>query len=274
MHRALFLMFFYSSHTLFAYMYLNGTGIENHLRSIEISESTSGIDRIDCIYVINLDIKPSRWTSSLALFSELGIHINRVNAVNGWELSEAVKQELCGPYPVCRGPRPGGLGCLLSHLSALKDALERDFGCIWICEDDVEFLKDPTILPTFLMKLEEIDPEWDIFYTDLTSRLTTGPILPSFVDPRPDQAIFPLSYYQETFLVSEDMMRIRARHGTYSMIISKKGIKKILEYYSHVYFYGAYDIDIHYIPDLKEYCPTEDIVSNLIYSESYTWNEP
>ena len=267
-----FLIFFFQS--LPAYLYRSETEIVKHLRPIEISEHKSGIDLIDCIYVINLDIKPDRWKYAEHVFNKHGIKINRVNAVNGWLLSESTKKEICGPYPVCRGPRAGGLGCLLSHLSALKDSLQRGYNCIWICEDDVEFIRDPKSIPHLLSKLNNIDPNWDIFYTDLTHKTEMGYILPFFVDPRPDQEIFPLSYYQENFLASDDIMRIRARHGTHSMVFSARGIQKVLEYYSHVYFWGAYDIDIHYIPGLRQYCPVLDIAVNRIGSESNTWHQP
>ena len=66
------------------------------------------------------------------------------------------------------------------------------------------------------------------------------------------------------------MMQIRGRFGTYSMLISKRGIKKILDYFTSRPIWTAIDIDMHYIPTIREYAPRRDIVSNLRISLSDT----
>ena len=69
--------------------------------------------------------------------------------------------------------------------------------------------------------------------------------------------------------ISQNIMKIHARHGTHSMIISKKGIIKLLDYFTHVYLWGPIDNDMHYIHDLKEYSAQyvidEPLVSILVH---------
>jgi len=52
------------------------------------------------------------------------------------------------------------------------------------------------------------------------------------------------------------------RYGAYSMIVSKKGIQKILNYFDKNRFYTPYDIDIHFIPKINEYICNEEIVTH------------
>lgn len=236
--------------------------IWEYLTPIEVEEFNSGLELIDCIYVINLDFRTQKWETTKKACQRYNLGINRVSAVNGWALSKAVHKRLASPYPV-RLPS-GALGCLLSHLSILKDAYERGFSIIWVMEDDIEFLANPKELVNSLYILFNIDPEWDIFYTDTDYRGRNGYTRSLGLDPRPDQKLYPLKYYLTRDYCHKDIMRIRSRYGTHSMIISKNGIRKILEYYSSRSLWSPIDIDIHYIPGIREYSATKDLVTNII----------
>ncbi|NNM43789.1 MAG: glycosyltransferase family 25 protein [Chlamydiae bacterium] len=236
-----------------------------HLTPIEISKQKSGLELVDCIYVINLDERPEKWKRMNALFTERGLKANRVSAINGWNLSTAVQKELTGHYPMHL--LPGEIGCLLSHLSVIKNALDNDFDLIWIMEDDVDFHEDVQQIPQLLKELFEIDPDWDTFYTDIDTKNHTGNYVPSLdVDFRPDQQNLPLQSLTDRFVINKNIMKIGQRFGNYSYLVTRKGMKKIWDYFSHVYLWSAYDIDLHYIPSIREYSTTREIVSIWIDS--------
>ncbi|MBS0628649.1 MAG: glycosyltransferase family 25 protein [Verrucomicrobia bacterium] len=259
MNCVILLSFFYFF-DLYAAIYPYKTSVENYLKRIELTEQKSGIDLIDCIYVINLDERPEKWERMQSLFAMKDLHINRVSGINGWKIPKEIQEDLAGTYPVRLSG--GRLGCILSHLSVLKDAEERGFELIWVCEDDVEFVDDAQLIPKTLAHLNQIDPDWDVFYTDINSKNERGEVVQSVSsDFRPDQQYLPLSYYTSRAIIDQDIMKIGQRFGAYSVIYSRKGIQKILDYFTHVYLWTAWDIDIHYVPSIRQYSSTKDIVS-------------
>jgi GR25 family glycosyltransferase involved in LPS biosynthesis len=256
---------------LTAYLYPHETATAKYLKQITITEPVSGLKPIDCIYVINLDERPEKWTRMQPVLNKLGLKVNRVSAINGWLIPKKSVWELQGPYR--KAITKGHLGCLLSHISILKDAYDRGFQLIWVFEDDVEFLEDINQIPLLLKKLTLLDPSWDVFYTDTDSRNKNGEYVPALaVCHRPDQKIFPLEYYTERIALSKDIMMIRNRYGMYSVLLSRSGIEKVLHYFTHVYIWSPIDIDIHYIPGIREYSPTRDIVIPMKSNISDTAN--
>lgn len=243
--------------------------VKSHLKAIDVIEPTSALPLVDCLYVINLDHRPDRWAWMKSQCEQHRLLPNRVSAVDGWALSEQTKLELTYPYP-CR-LRGGQFGCLLSHLSVLQDALQRHFDVIWVMEDDVEFVEDPRLLTALLTELTLWDPDWDVLFTDSDFRdKNTGYIQSVSSDFPPDLCDKMLSYYTERVKINDTLMQIRSRFGTYSMLISKKGVAKILHYFASHPFWTAIDIEMHYIPGLREYAACQDIVSNLRDSPSDT----
>lgn len=197
-----------------------------------------------------------------ALLKERGIAANRVSAVNGWQLTEETRKELSGPYYVRL--KGGPIGCLLSHFSVYKDAFDRGFNTIWVLEDDVEFTGDVKQIPKLHQKLAEMDPDWDILYTDMDCKDDHGGCF-AFVNEygRPDQNLYPSDYYRFRKDLGNGITQIRGRYGTTSMLISRKGLKKIIDYLSHVYLWTAIDCDLHFIPGIREYAVTQEIATNL-----------
>jgi len=236
------------------------TQIENFLINIELQNSYSGMQNVDCIYVINLEHRFEKWLTTKKGLESYGIYPNRVNAINGWQFSEEVKQSLLGPHPLRL--RGGQIGCILSHISALQDANKKGFEIIWVCEDDIEICENPHQISQYLALLSNLDPQWDILYTDSDSKNSEGMRVPSLVsDFRPDLPHFPPSYYIQRRFVHGDIQRIYQRFGAYSLLISKKGIRKILDHFLNNYLWTAYDIDIHYVPNIRQYCIHRDLVS-------------
>lgn len=248
------------------YLQTETTPTLKYLKSIDVKETNSGVDSIDCVYVINLDARPKRWERMEALLKERGIHANRVSAVNGWELTSEVSKELAGHYPVRL--KNDALGCLLSHFSIYKNAYDRGFKTVWILQDDADFIGEIKEIPVYLKVLSQIDPNWDIFYTDFDFRNDQGGYLLFINDKenekgRPDQEVQDSWYYCIRMLACNGIMRILGRHGTTSMIISRNGLEKLVNYFSHVYIYTAIDHDIHLIPGLRQYVPVKELVTNL-----------
>lgn len=217
---------------------------------------------MNCIYVINLDWKKERWERIKAISTENKIYVNRFSAIDGWQLSRAERKELTGPYPI--RINPGEFGCLLSHLSILKHASEKEYNTILVLEDDIEIPKELDEISFLLDKLHAIDPDWDIFYLDTDPTHPDGVFTNTcmyYLDPRPGQKLQDNNYYRKKVNVDDCFTRIRRRYCTYSMLISKKGIEKILNYFSHLYVWSALDIDIHYIPGIHQYNSTKEIIT-------------
>lgn len=246
----------------------------NYLREVIVSDKSSGMPEIDCIYLINLDQRPDRLKRIHDQFDPYNLSINRVSAVNGWELPEKALLELGGPYGIHMGR--GHFGCMLSHLSILKHALEKGYETIWVLEDDATILKDLSVIPEIVDSLNRLDPAWDVFFTDRDYRSPKGGYIRALAtNARPDQPIHPLSYYTGRTKISRDLERIHNRYATTSMLISKRGIKKLFEYFTHVYIWQPIDIDMHYISELREYVPIRnDIVSNSLRIDSNVSQPP
>ena len=248
-----------------AYYHSFTTPLLTYTKSITLTSPRSNVEGVDCIYVINLDDRPQKWARVKSLFDKRWLGVNRVSGINGRKLSTDTKKVLLGPYfPGINGGLGGGhIGCFLSHLSIMKDAYERGFDVVWVMEDDVEFLDDVDEVPRLLAELSKLDPCWDIFYTDTDSKDPQGNHIQSLMlAPRPDQPLSPLEWYLKRELLSPDIMKIGQRFGMYSVLISKRGLKKLIDYFSHVYLWSPIDIDIHYIPGIRQYSSTSDIVSH------------
>ena len=113
------------------------------------------------IFVINLDRDVERMTSLAGSLKSLGLDYVRVPAVLGKEVPGWEQLVDSGPYADRNRnvmPRPGEVGCYLSHLKAMEEFLRTDAPWCVILEDDVEVL--PTCLPV-LAALGEKD-DWDL----------------------------------------------------------------------------------------------------------------
>lgn len=228
--------------------------LQEYLVDIELKELYSGMELIDCIYVINLDERINRWNKLRNIWEKKGFFVNRVNAVNGWNISKDSIKALSAPHNAMLG---GVLGCFLSHISVLKNAYENQFEIIWVLEDDAEFVGDPQKIPELIKALSKLDPQWDILYTDVRNfGITTGGF-----------GVLPVS--NKDYL-NKDFMRVGKRFGTYSILISKSGIQKLLYYFISNPLCDAIDVIIHWIPNIRKYAVRRNIVSYIRGTESTT----
>ncbi len=215
------------------------------LSPIEIVEENSGLEEIDCIYAINLKERPERWNLLQEQFSEQKLRVNRVEAINGWKIPVEQRNKLVDPRlnPSRDLMLTGGeIGCSLSHLSIYQDALERGFQVIWVCEDDIRFNGKVEGVSSLVEELFWLDPDWDLLYTEYTM---FGATIQRY---RPEQKPYEILNQP----VSDTLVRTHGRFGTHSMILSRKGLEKIMAYFCNRYFWAAIDVDLHYM-GLKEY---------------------
>lgn len=256
------------------------------------------IDEIDQIYMINLDERPEKFAQASAALQVYGISPYRFSAVNGWKLPASVLNQIGVKYTsgmttekfmgsiykeidgqmyqsneliekegvnyFSLGMSRGAIGCVMSHLSILQDAYDEGYNTIWIIEDDIEIIEDPWQIPDLIRKLDDLEPDWDILFTDTDTKDPTGHhVACRAIAARPNFNIQPMSSFLEKFYpLSNEFSRIGMRYGTYSMIVRRSGMKKILDYFNTYHIFLPYDMDYWLIPDLKLCCCNKDIVSH------------
>lgn len=229
----------------------------------------SGMEGVDCFYMINLANRKERWKRIETLCKKHNLSPSRVNAINGTLLSVKTIRKLFGNYRIKM--RRGAIGCLLSHVSAFLDSSQRRFNCVWICEDDIEFLENPHQMSGLLNQLTTFDPDWDILYTDPDMPYTIE-VPESFELPfynynlhytfRPDEARLSKESYLSRHKIDENFTLLGQRFGMYSYFVSKKGIQKLLNYFLHVYLWSPIDADIHHIPGIRQYVLNKQVISH------------
>jgi hypothetical protein len=269
----------------------------SYLKTIRDKTPIMSLPHIDYVYMINLDQRPEKFSASLDQLRPFGIVPYRFSAINGWDLPVQVLDELgvrlnAPVYPsvtmgkvyreidgieykniefitdpnttyFCTGITRGAIGCLLSHLSVLQDAYESGYQTIWVMEDDIQVQQLPCLLPSLIEELDQIDPDWDILFTDPDLKGPQGTPIPCrALAIRPDITMYPLSYYLEKFQpINTRLSKIGMRYGSHSMIFRRSGLRKILEYYKKHALFLPYDCDFWLVPSLRMYCPTQEIIS-------------
>lgn len=255
---------------------LDKVNLEPFLRKIEKITQPTNIKHIDCVYAINLKERPDKWSAFLDQVANFQIGITRFQAINGWLLQNNTtlkemtrfgsKYEMSHKYNLTWG----AIGCFLSHLSILKDAYNRNLDRIWILEDDVLVVSDLRNLELIIDQLNEFDPEWDILYTDLCNNTPCGkkhldtPLHP----PPPFLENLGYNYYKEKQDISDDIIKTNYRGGTYSMIYSKSGIRKVYDTLVNLPIVSPIDNVIHHVKGIKQYALKSDCVTHA-YGDNY-----
>ena len=172
-------------------------------------------------------------------------------------------------HELARGP----IGINLSHLSVIKDAYDSGYSRVWVMEDDIEVVKDPNVLSELIVKLDDLVKEtgWDILFTDRDYRekTKTGAIrpVPAFKYDQDNRRLNFTPRHPERFLVkkkiSKDFRKIGARFGAHSYIISRSGMRKILNFFKKYNIYLPFDIDFYAPNNIRMFTVLEDVVANL-----------
>lgn len=293
MHTQLFLLIF---SLVFRFAF---GGFEEHVKAAPNKSDKHQMRNIDFIYMINLDLRPEKLSKSFKQLHPYGIYPYRFSAVNGWELSletindvglkfqswmeggiwgtsyvmengellqnNEIMHELEKTYFVhCMGK--GTIGIALSHLSVLKDAYDSGYETIWVMEDDIDVLSDPTVIPDLIDKLDKVvgKKEWDVLFTDIDFKNSRGEYVPcTGYAPRPNFKPNDPGKFAKRENIDRDFTRIGARFGTHSMIVRRSGMKKLLDFIHQYSIFLPIDMDYVLPPDIKLYCLTYDVVSQL-----------
>lgn len=225
---------------------------------------TSGLQGVDQIYVINLDERPQKWEQIKLLFEAQELSPTRVPAINGWKINKNVINQINYKGNLHGSLNPGRVGCALSHLKVWMDAIARNFQIVWVVEDDVEFLTSPHVLSQLLADLAKIDSNWDVLYTDSNTRDWNGAYADSvlLVPPPPFIEASEEVQNQAITIISQDFAKIGCRHGCYSMLISKNGLKKLYEFHKSYPLWAPIDHSLHYTPNLRQYIVRHNVVTH------------
>ena len=296
--RLVFLIFAISVSSLFA-------KAEDHLKKIPEHEKGNFhcLRNIDFIYTINLDERPEKFRSCVRQLHPYGIYPYRFSAINGWKLSREVINDVGLKYTSEMAPglmgwyypmtenslptdeimnvpgrtyfyfmAPGAIGCALSHLSVLQDALDSGYETIWIMEDDIVVLQNPHQISDRIDELDALVGKdgWDMLFTDQdTISNETGHYVvclsyaprPNFIPEHPER-------FAERTLVSSNLRKIGARYGMYSVIIRRSGVKKILDFIKRYELFLPIDMEFTLPSDIRIFTVMNDIVSTQRYALS------
>jgi GR25 family glycosyltransferase involved in LPS biosynthesis len=272
------------------------------VKKAEDKSSNHGIQNIDFIYMINLDQRPEKFKQASEELLNYGIDPYRFSAVNGWELSlqaindvglkcsVGMQQLFATAYPIemqgepvheymskigrayfVHGLTRGSIGCALSHISVLKDALDSNYKTIWVLEDDITVLQDPRRISDLIDELDHLvgKGNWDVLFTDQDYRLEEGKyLIATGAAERPDMDCSIEERYSPRFTekmqISPDFQKISARFATHSMIIRKSGMEKLLEWSLTHQIFLPYDLENYLPPEINRYALTYDVVSNAL----------
>ena len=270
--------------------------VVSHLRKMNYDNAPSGIDGIDCIYMINLDERPEKWKASISQLKPYGLKIRRLSAVNGWTLSNSTLEAIGVKYqPGMRtdllGTRfdknkrkiterifkhkdkayftedisLGAIGCALSHLSVLLDAYKKNYDTIWVMEDDILVVDHPKKLARRVKELDALvgSGNWDILFTDTDYQNALGAIIKcDSVRTRPNFSPKNLCVFNLRQRVGSHFIRTGARYGAHSMIVRRSGIKKLLAFIKQYKVFLPYDMEYLLPPGMKLYSLNSPIIAN------------
>jgi GR25 family glycosyltransferase involved in LPS biosynthesis len=280
------------------------SNVENHLKKITDKGTAHHIRNIDFIYTISLKERPEKFESCIRQLKPYGIYPYRFLAINGWKLPLKVindigvkykvgmSTDLMGTYFTIDDMKPGiheimnvpgrtyfchclsrgAIGCALSHLSVLQDALNSGYKTIWVMEDDITVVQNPHKISDCIDALDALVGKkgWDILFTDQdTINNTTGKYVPCFgYARRPNFTPSDPDRFVRRIDISKDFRKVGARYGTYSMIIRRSGIKKILSFIKKHDIFLPIDMDFIFAKDIKLFTVIDDIVSTQRYAQS------
>lgn len=271
--------------------------IPDHFKKQIAKFGVHSMRNIDFIYTINLDERPEKFALCMEQLIPYGIFPCRFSAVNGWKLTleqindVGVKYEpwmeerMANHYPIdgdgthiheimhvidrtyfCHGLARGPIGIVLSHLSILQDALDSGYQTIWVMEDDIQIFKDPHLISDLIDDLDDLvgRKNWDILFTDRDTKNRNGDYVPCFSYAwRPNFTPKNPERFAKRVDVSPQFTKVGARYGTYSMIIRRSGMKKILNFIKTYRIYLPYDMDLCMPDNIHLYCVREDVVSTF-----------
>lgn len=274
--------------------------LEDFFVKFETEKLHFGIDKIDRVYLINLNQRPEKWDWCLRQLIPYGIYPQKVPAIYGWTLDPETLNQIGVRFepgmwvgrepaihyhpsgdctwdylnPSCYGKTffslwtsKGAIGCALSHLSTLQDAYDAGYETIWILEDDIAVWTDPHKLSTLIEKLDSLVGKdgWDMLFTDELTLVGIDPTRDILSQCpmmwRPDHPYKDLSPLLEKTEVGEDFIRIGSRIRFHSVIYRRSGIEKILQYYKQQHIFMPIDHEVFFVPGIRPFVTKKPIVT-------------
>jgi GR25 family glycosyltransferase involved in LPS biosynthesis len=133
-------------------------------------------------------------------------------------------------------------------------------------EDDIEVIRNPLEISDLIDKLDEKvgRKEWDVLYTDRDTKNQKGEYVtcqgyawrPNFKPENPKR-------FAKQKNVGNIFRKIGARYGTYSMIIRRSGMKKILDFIKKYSIFLPYDMELLLPNEISLYTVQNDVVSTI-----------
>lgn len=270
--------------------------IEDYFKPVVKAEPHSQMKNIDFIYLINLDEREEKLQHTIDMLAPYDIAPCRFSAVNGWELSLEAVNDLGVPYeswmpngrwvtyyPLDGDKRAeheiagipgrtyfghclslGSMGCVLSHLSVLQDAWDSGYEVIWVIEDDIEIIQNPHLLSDRIEELEGAVGKngWDVLFTDKDTKNTQGENVPcSSYAWRPNYTPSNAGRFAQKTEISDHITQIGARYGSYSMLLRRTGMEKILNFFKCHHIFLPYDMEYTQPATVRLFCLKDDVVS-------------
>jgi GR25 family glycosyltransferase involved in LPS biosynthesis len=277
--------------------------LEEYLKKTSDKSGMQSIRNIDFIYMINLDERPEKCAQTMQRLAPWGIIPYRFSAVNGWDLSLELLNDVGvkfgfwmqeGKWGTCYLPEQNGIalheqmcvpgrnyfshcmsrgavGIALSHLSILQDAYDSGYKTIWVMEDDIDVIRDPHVLSDLIDELDSVagKTEWDILFTDLDTKGNDNKRVPcTSYAFRPNFTPANPQRFAKMQIVSPNLRRIGARYGAYSLIVRRSGMKKILDFFNNYQIFLPFDMEYTQPDDIRLYTVLNDVVSTQINSPS------
>ncbi len=257
--------------------------IEKHLVKIKDSKNHQSIPGIDAIYLINLDQRPEKLKRCIEQLQSFDITVQRLPAIYGWSLTQEAFNDIgmkfdhpmdftfdrqvffrlasdqldqgeplnassYGKTCVHRSVSAGAIGCTLSHLSCLQDALDKGHETIWILEDDFTLARDPHLLSNYIEQLDQL-AHWDMLHTD--DDMHFKPYGHTSIHLRPDRAVF--THLMQHSPLGNEFFKIGGRWQLHSVIYKNQAITKILNYFKEFGLFRNIDEEINFIPGIQIY---------------------
>lgn len=275
----------------------------DHLTPIVSSNLFPTMERIDEIYLINLETRPEKWEFCIRQLQQYGIQPSKVPAINGWNLSPfalndigviyayemwpgreslthfdeitgelnrwRVEDSTFGRTVFSKWTSKGAIGCSLSHLSVLKDAFEKGYETVWVMEDDISVVENPHILSSLIEELDLLVGKdgWDMLFTDhlvLEGIDPTKDLLEQLPFMwRPDFPFFDLSPMLKIETIGENFQKIGSRMRFHSIIYRRAGMEKILNFYKTHGIFMPFDHEVFFVPDIQPFVIRRPVVCVL-----------
>ena len=138
-------------------------------------------------------------------------------------------------------------------------------------EDDVEMIQNPHLVSKRIQQLDDLCGKngWDILFTDRDTKNQKGEYVKSKgAAKRPNFKPSDSKKFAKRKKVSRHFRKIGNRFGSYSMIVRRSGMKKILDFYRKYKIFLPYDMEYGSPEGMRLYTVNDDIVSTYINAAS------